>query len=170
MTMQGLAPRAETRPEIGAPLPHRPRTVPLLVVLLGLLAVGGLYGGLSFVIDKTGASLGARLSWLDRTPVSDFLLPGLFLLAVYGLGGLLLIGGLIWRFSPGPMRRLDRALGHHWAWAGSIALGSVLVAWIVYELIVMPATMILQPILIIVGLAIASVPLLHPLRSWYRIP
>ncbi len=73
---------------------HRPRALWLLVALLGLLVVTGFDGGLSFVTDPTGASLGAKLSWLDRSPVSDFLLPGLFLLVTYGIGGLALIAGL----------------------------------------------------------------------------
>ena len=40
---------------------RRPRGVWALVALIGLLAAGGLDGGLSFVLDRTGASLGASL-------------------------------------------------------------------------------------------------------------
>lgn len=81
--------------------------------LLGVLSLGGFIGGLSFVRDRTGAVLGAKLSWLQKTPVDDFFLPGLFLLGVYGIGSLLLMVGLAWRWSPGPVRRMDAGLGHH---------------------------------------------------------
>jgi hypothetical protein len=141
-----------------------------LVALLGLLAVGGFDGGLSFVMDRTGASLGAKLSWLEHTPVRDFLLPGLFLLGVYGIGGLILMAGLIWRPAPGPLHRLDGALGYHWAWVGSVAFGVALVLWIAYELVVLPDTMILQPILMGIGLAISGLPFLSSLRRWYAVP
>ena len=132
--------------------------------------VTGFDGGLSFVTDPTGASLGAKLSWLDRSPVSDFLLPGLFLLVMYGIGGSVLMAGVVWRHSPGPLDRLDRTLGHHWAWVGSIAFGAVLVLWIAYELLVMPEWMFLQPMLIAIGLAIAGLPFLPSMRRWYEAP
>ena len=148
---------------------YRPAALWALVGLLGLLTAGGFDGGLSFVMDRTGAALGAKLSWLDHTPVSDFLLPGLFLLVVYGIGGLALMAGLIWRVSPGPLHRLDRKLGRHWAWAGSIALGLVLVLWIAYELVVMPETTFLQPLLIVIGLSIAGLPFLPSLRCWFAV-
>jgi hypothetical protein len=50
---------------------HRPRALWGLVALLGLLVVSGFDGGLAFVTDPAGASLGAKLSWLEHTPVSD---------------------------------------------------------------------------------------------------
>jgi hypothetical protein len=134
-----------------------------------LLAAGGFDGGVSFLTDTTGASLGAKLSWLEHTPVSDFLLPGLFLLIVYGVGGLVLMAGLIWRPSPGPLRRLDRALDYHWAWVGSIVVGLVLALWIVYELLVMPETTWLQPALMAIGLLIAGVPFVPSIRRRYVI-
>jgi hypothetical protein len=158
MTVKGWSPMTRT---------SRPKALWALVVLLGLLAAGGTEGGLSFVVDPTGASLGAKLSWLEHTPVSDFLLPGLFLLVVYGVGGLVLMAGLIRRSSPGPLHRVDQALGHHWAWAGAIALGMLLVIWIAYELAVIPETTFLQPALIVIGLFIAGLPLLPSLRRWF---
>jgi hypothetical protein len=147
---------------------HRPAALWPLIGLLGLLSVSSLYGGLSFVTDRTGAGLQARLSWLADTPVTDFLLPGLFLLGVFGIGGALLIVGLIWRPSPGPLRRLDAAWGHHWSWIGTIGLGVVLVLWIVYELLVMPEQIWLQPVLIVIGLSIAWIPFVRSMRRWYR--
>ena len=94
---------------------RRPIALWPLVATMGSLCVGGFVGGIAFVSDPTGASLGARLAWLDKTPVDDFFLPGLFLLGVYAIGTLIAIAGLIWRFSPGPVRGLDRRLGYHWS-------------------------------------------------------
>jgi hypothetical protein len=134
-----------------------------------MVAFWGFVGGWSFITDPTGAGLGAKLGWLDRTPVDDFLLPGLFLFGVYGVGGALLIAGLIGRGSPGPLRRLDAWAGFHWSWVGAVAYGVVLVLWIAYELVVMPERIWIQPALIAVGALIATIPLLAPMRRWYAV-
>lgn len=151
--------------------PMRASSRPLLLWplfgLLGLLSLGGFVGGLSFVRDRTGADLGAKLSWLQKTPVHDFFLPGLFLLGVYGIGSLLLMAGLAWRWSPGPVPRLDTGLGHHWAWFGAIGQGAALVVWILYEFVVLPNQMLLQPILIGVGLLIVVLALMPSMRRFY---
>jgi hypothetical protein len=140
-----------------------------LVALIGLLVVTGFYGGWSFISDPSGAGLRAELSWLEQTPATDFFLPGLFLLGVYGVGGTVLIVGLIRRPSPGVLGRLDARLGYHWSWAGSIVFGAVLILWIAYELIVMPEQIWIQPALMTAGLAIAGIPLTASMRRWYAV-
>jgi len=148
----------------------RPRAVWIEVGLLAFLATGGLVGGTAFVTDPTGASIGARLTWLEKTPVSDFLLPGLFLLVVYVLGSLALIAGLLWRPAPGVVRRLDAALHHHWAWVGTIAMGATLVAWILYEFTIFPERMVLQPLLLCVGAAMVALCAAPSIRRYYAVP
>ena len=150
----------------------RPRRRPIalwpLLGVMGFLSIGAVVGGVSFVVDRTGAGLGAKLSWLEQTPVSDFLLPGLFLLGVYGIGVILLMAGLAWRFSPGPLGVLIGLLGYHWSWAGTMLVGSVLIRWILYEFTIMPERIVLQPILIVVGILMAAIPLLPSMRRQYR--
>src|SRR6186713_84256 len=116
--------RAASRGEMGAEAMtmrtrrriRRPAAVWLVVALLAFLAIGGLGGGVAFVTDPTGATIGARLSWLQETPVSDFLLPGLFLLVVFAIGSVALIAGLLWRPAPGLLGRIGATWHHHWAW------------------------------------------------------
>jgi len=148
---------------------HRPPMLWPLLVMMGILSIGGFIGGISFVAEPTGEGLGARLSWLDQAPVSDFLLPGLFLLVVYGLVPLLLMGGLVWRFSPGFLRRVDGRVGYRWSWAGTIAVGSVLIVWIVYEFTLLPQRIVLQPILLAVGALMVALPLLPSMRRYCRV-
>jgi CDP-diglyceride synthetase len=163
-----VSPSTEATLETEAKRTHRPGAVWTLVAMLALVATG-LPAGISFMVDPGGAGLGAKLSWLERTPVSDFFLPGLFLSLVYGVGSLLLIVGLVWRPSPGPLHRLDARLGHHWAWVGTIAMGIVLVAWVVYELVVLPETMPLQYVMIGLGLLLVALPSLPSMRGWYAV-
>jgi hypothetical protein len=153
--------RASTSVTGRASAPSRPLLVWALVVPMAFLSIGGFFGGLSFIADRTGRALGADASWLERTPVGDFLLPGLFLFGIFGVGVAVLIGGLI-------TRRPDRNLwSHHWSWLGTIGMGAVLVSWIGYELLVFDDRMILQPILIAVGLAVIGIPLLPSMRRSY---
>jgi hypothetical protein len=162
-TYRQIAPPAKDRMRAS----KRPGLLWPLLGLLALLSGGGFVGGLSFVRDRTGADLGAKLSWLQETPVNDFFLPGLFLLGVYGIGSLLLMTGLAWRWSPRPLRRLNAGLGHHWAWVGAIGQGAALVTWILYEFVVLPDQMLLQPILIGVGLLMVVLALMPSMRRFY---
>jgi hypothetical protein len=158
-----IAPHANER----IPSSRRPRLLCPLLGPLGMLSLGGFIGGHSFVRDRTGAELGANLTWLQKTPVDDFFLPGLFLLGVYGIGSLLLMVGLAWRWSPGPFRRVDARLGYHWSWIGAIGQGGVLVAWILYEFVALPDQMLLQPIPIGVGVLMIALSLTPSLRRFY---
>lgn len=146
---------------------HRPTALWPLLVVMGFLALGGFVGGVSFVVDRTGAGLGAKPSWLEPTPVNDFLLPGLFILGVYGLASVILMAGLTWGPSPGPLRRIDARIGFHWSWAGTIAVGAVLIAWILYELAIISDRIVLQPILMVVGALMVAIPLLPSMRRQY---
>jgi len=164
--------RPETSPSTDVPgievRRERPFTLYPLLLLIGVLSLAGLFGGWSLMTDRTGASLQADLAWLDRTPVHDFLAPGLFLFLVYGLFGLVLMWGLWTGRSFGPLTRIDRRTGRHWSWWGAIALGSVLVAWIAYELFVIPEVIWLQPALAAMGLAMVGLALLPSMRAYGR--
>ncbi len=101
--------------------------------------------------------------------MSDFLLPGLFVLVVYGCAVAACIVGLIWRIEPGRLRRVDARLAHTWAWAGTIAIGAVLVLWIVFELVIISDVIWLQPALVCVGLLMIGVPFAPSMRRWYAV-
>lgn len=151
-----------------SPSERRPAALWPLLAVMAYLSVGGFAGGIPLLRDPTGTLAGAKLSWLEKTPVDDFVLPGIFLVAVYGVGVLVLTAGLIWRSSPGPLHRLDVATGRHWAWWGTIAVGSVLVIWILYEFLVLPAISWLMPTLLAVGFLLIGMPLLPTMRNYYK--
>ena len=96
--------------------------------------------------------------------MSDFFLPGLFLLGVYGIGSLILMVGLVWPMPADPPPDRDARLGRRWAWIGTIAQGATLVIWILYEFVVLPDQMLLQPILIVVGLLMVLLALMPSVR------
>ena len=58
----------------------------IAVALLGLLALGGLAGGLAFVTDPTGGRLGMTVDQLPTwLPLTDYLVPGVALIVLFGL-------------------------------------------------------------------------------------
>ena len=104
-------------------------------ILVGLSAVAG---GVGMVGDPSGASLGFPIEQLDGTPFSDYLVPGLFLLVILGVGHL--AGGIAtlmrWRY----------------AGEGALILGLVLMMWIVVQVILIGLTFFLQPLYFLFGL------------------
>lgn len=103
-----------------------------LVGALLLLAAGGFYGGLSMLLDPTGEAMGVNVV-LPQLPVSSFAWPGAFLLVFMGLVPLALAYALVARPSWRWGTALARWSGHHWAWAGTVALGVLLGVWLAVQ-------------------------------------
>ena len=90
-----------------------------LGTLQAFIGVGAVAGGLGLALDPSGGNLGMPLQLLDKTPFADFLVPGIVLVVVNGLGSL---AGAVASFT----RR--RYAGH-----AAMALGSFLVVWILLQ-------------------------------------
>ena len=138
---------------------------PLLFFLL-ILSLGGLYGGISMLTNPTVGSLGLTET-LPLLPVSDYILPGVFLLVVMGLAPLLLIYGLTarpkWRWA----ERLFRWSGHHWAWTGTLGLGVTLTIWLIVQGLLIGFMWAIQYITAVNGFLIILFALVPGLRRFY---
>ena len=93
-----------------------------LGALQAFIGLGALGGGFMLVIDPSGSALGVPLSFLEGSPFPDFLIPGIFLLAVNGVGSMI---GAVLSFT---RRRYAQAI--------AIVLGAILVAWIVIQIVI----------------------------------
>lgn len=78
--------------------------------------LSGLAGGVGLVGDPSGAAVGIPVAWLEGSPFTDFLLPGLVLFTVLGVAPLLTVYGL-WR-------------GQAWSWTASMLVGGALLGWL----------------------------------------
>lgn len=127
------------------PRVERPRYAWLAFVAAVYTGVMAIPVGLLFIADPTGGSMQLPPGWIEATPFGSYLVPGLYLLAVNGVGMLILAGLIVLR---------------HWSapWLTAI-LGVGLVAWILVQLAIMPETMFLQPIFLATGLLMGFVAL-----------
>src|SRR5947208_16441565 len=132
-----LTPDARTVP--------RPRFVWIAISLEIFTAVAAIPVGLMFLADPTGGLVQVQQGWIERTVFGSYLIPGLYLLAVNGVGMLL----LAWL-----------SVRSHWVapWL-TATLGVGLVIWILVEILVLPATLFLTWVFLAIGLALGFVAL-----------
>ena len=109
-----------------------------LLLVLGLMALAG---GVALVSKPDGSVMALPSSWLNGSPFPDFLVPGLI------LGGLFGVGSIIVAFLGIAGLRLAPFL------AFSIGAGQMI--WIVVELAIIKEVSLLHPICFGIGLAIA---------------
>jgi len=101
--------------------------------------ISGIVGGFLLVKDPSGAGLRMPLSWLDGTPFSSYLVPGLVLLVMNGLGNL---GGSVYTL-----------LNHKNAGKIAAFFGAVMMLWIISQVSWIGYQSGLQPLYFVTGLA-----------------
>ncbi len=123
---------------------QRSRRPFLLLVLLSAVllftAFGGIFGGIQLINDPTGSSMNMPLS-------------------AYGL----------WSRARLPYDTLVSHWTHEfWAWDTSLLLGFVLMIWLTYQVIFYPAFAPIQFVMYGAAILLIGLPLLDPLREYFR--
>jgi hypothetical protein len=138
---------AQVRP-IATPL-ERPGYAWLALVLELATAIGAIPVGIMLITDPSGAGVGFPEGWIEATPFGSYLVPGLYLLLMNGVG-MLVVAGL--------------TLVRHWTapWLTGV-LGTGLAIWIGVQLLVMPEVSFLQAIYGVIGVALAALSV-----AWLR--
>lgn len=99
-----------------------PRSLKAYLLLAGFLGLGALAGGGALIADPTGASIQLSNDWLAGSPFADYLVPGIVLFAVFGIGSFVVCGAVLLR--------------RRWSWYGAIGLGVALLAWLAVQIAV----------------------------------
>jgi hypothetical protein len=102
------------------------RTLPwlgrLAIVLEIFLGIGALLGGIQFILAPDGHLLGVPVSMLTGTPFHSFLVPGLLLFTLVGLGPIVAAALTARRRAAGPL--------------AAFAVGLTLMVWITVEMVI----------------------------------
>lgn len=112
----------------------------LCSILLLLNGIGALYGGYSFIIDPSGKLLGANISWLEASPFTDFLIPGIILFIVLGVGSVVTAIFTIFHIR-------------HYIYL-LIAIGTGIIIWILTQIAMIQMLYFLQYIIGGIGLVV----------------
>ena len=134
--------------------------------LLVVLAIGAVQGGVAMVLDPT-QPLGMSTTYLERTPIDDYVLPGLFLLAIAAASLLTSIGLVFdwrWRWAGA----IESVVGFRWPWIGAMAIGSVLLTFEIVELFLVPFHPVMHPLLIAGSIAILGLASTRSMRDFLR--
>ena len=133
----------------------RPRPRALYFYLLGALGLGvtALIGGGTLVLDSSGELMGLPIEWLDGTPFADYLVPGVILFGVLGVGSFVVVYGLL--------------AYRKWAWYAAVALGGALVVWIIVQLFLIQLFHVLHLIYGALGVALVALSLLPSVRTYF---
>ena len=120
-----------------------------LVAFLAVAALGGGWGLMNPAPD--GSGLGMSVSWLEGSPFTSYVIPGLILFGVFGVGSLVTVVAGLLRSSVAPYF--------------AFALGVGQMIWIVVETVIMSKAGFhpLQPFCFTLGVTIALLAFI-----WWR--
>ena len=125
-----------------------------LVAIQAFIGLGALGGGFMLVRDPSGSALELPMSLLEGSPFPDFLIPGMFLLAVNGIGSMIGAGLSFTR------RRYAQEI--------AIVLGAILVAWIVIQVIIISSFHWLHVLYFILGVVELGIGL-YIRHRWFKV-
>jgi hypothetical protein len=111
----------------------------ILGSLESFTALGAIPAGLGYLLDTTGKGMGVTTDLLANSPLNSYLLPGLFLLFVNGIGNAL---GAYLSFT---RKNIAGPVG--------LTLGVVLSIWIIVQVSWITLSSFLQPLFLIIGAA-----------------
>ena len=131
------------------PRPRRGRAAWIAIGALVLLGIGALAGGIALVAKPDGSIMHMPLAYLENSPFSDYLIPGLILGGLFGIGSLVVaaMGLLSMRAAP----------------FLALVIGCGQMIWIAVQLTIIRELSFLHPTMFGVGLVIAAASVLWAL-------
>lgn len=106
-------------------------------ILQIFIALGAVGGGLVLLLDPSGQGIGFSVELLSNSPFSNYLIPGLFLFLVNGIGN----------FFCGFLSIRE----HHYAGYAGILFGAIMMTWILVQVAVLGWVSWLQPTYLFLG-------------------
>ena len=107
------------------------------------IALGAIPASIMFIIKPDGSMMGMTTAMISHSPFSDYLIPGLFLLIIHGIGNII---GAMFSFN------LIDAAGKT-----GVLLGLILILWIIIQMYWMGYISFLQPLMLVFGIVEAVI-------------
>ncbi len=108
----------------------------IVSALLAFIGISAVISGGAFILYPEGG-MGLSLEQLRNTPFADYLIPGIFLMAVNGLASLV-VSVMAFRI-------------HRYAGVGTLFLGALMIAWIILQVHWIGWSSWLQPTMLAAG-------------------
>lgn len=143
----------------------RPAESYLVLLPLLFISFGALYGGGALVLKPDGSLLGME-PWLAKIPFGSFLVPGLILFLFNGVLPLLVVTGLLGKFTWQWPERLNIYPQQHWSWTFSLYCGIITITWITVQQF-LTDFFLLQPIVLTAGLLVIVCTMLPRVMRYY---
>ncbi|MBB5638398.1 hypothetical protein HDE68_004327 [Pedobacter cryoconitis] len=140
----------------------------ILLSLLAFLGFGAIGGGGALIVSPTGTLIGMPPSILKNSPFHSFLIPGIILFALLGLGPLLVIPALLKKPTSKLAEKLNCFKDMHWSWTFSIYTAFILVAWIQLEMVFIQTVSWMHTFYMFLASVIILVSLTPTVRSLYK--
>lgn len=145
----------------------RPFETWILYLLLMLLSANAFYGGISLILAPDGSMLGMNTGWLEKSPFSSFLVPGILLTLFMGIFPLVALFGLLTKNQNPFFHILNIYPEKHWGWTYSLYCGITTIFWIIVQQM-LTEYFILQPIIAGVGLFIIIFTLMPHVQKYFQ--
>jgi hypothetical protein len=103
---------------------YNKRPVPFyfLIALLLFQGLSGIVGGIFLIVDPSGSSINIPLEWLEGSPFSNYLIPGIILFSILGVVPLIAVYML--------RKKMPRSRQY------AMFVGAALVIWILVEILI----------------------------------
>lgn len=142
----------------------KPLALRALIAMVMVLGIAGIPSGLVLMIKPDGSLMGLPSDMLQKLPVGDWFLVGLFLLVAYGICSWILVYGLWTKKEWSWTAPIEKLFRHHWSWAASMTMGGILVVWTGIE-IGLWGLLGLSIVFLVFAVGILGLSLLKPVRS-----
>lgn len=138
-----------------------------LIFLLAFLGLGALAGGAMFILAPNGDLIGMPVSVLEKSPFTNFFIPGLILFLILGLSPLFLIMALIKKYNSGFAEKFNCFTDMHWSWSFSLYIGFALIIWIQVQMQFIQMVHPLHVIYTFLGITIIFTAVLPQVRKLF---
>ena len=145
----------------------KPKSLIVLLFLLGFLSLGAFVGGIPLILDPSGAMLKMPISILDGSTLNSFLIPGIILSIFFGVIPIVILNALLKKPEWPWTQSLNLLPDMYWGWTFTIYIGFGQIIWISVQTVMINQASLVHLFYTLLGVSIVAVALLAPIRVYF---